>query len=77
MLIDYFLFSRYYAILYPMKAKYICTKDRTRRVIGLLWVMSFALATPIIYGQVRYKFIFIEHYSQKAKQILVWLVFFD
>ncbi len=46
------LCCRYYAILYPMKAKYICTKDRTRRVIAFLWAMSFALATPIIYGQV-------------------------
>ncbi len=47
-----FFNSRYYAILYPMKAKYICTKDRTRRVIVLLWALSFALAAPIIYGQV-------------------------
>lgn len=45
---------RYYAILHPMRAKYGCTLQRTRRVILWLWILAFTLATPIIFGRVSY-----------------------
>ncbi|GAB6033026.1 hypothetical protein CHUAL_012217 [Chamberlinius hualienensis] len=44
--------ERYYAILHPMKAKYICTISQARKVIAVIWAMSFLLATPIIFLQV-------------------------
>ena len=44
---------RYYAILHPMRAKYICTRSRAKRVILIIWMLSFILAIPIIFGQVR------------------------
>ena len=47
--------SRYYAILHPMRAKFICTVNRARRVILLVWLLSFILAIPIIFGQVGVK----------------------
>lgn len=43
---------RHYAILHPMRAKFSCTIDRTKKVILLIWSMSFVFALPIIFGQV-------------------------
>ncbi|KAL8598577.1 hypothetical protein ACOMHN_051365 [Nucella lapillus] len=41
--------ERYYAILHPMRAKYVCTVGRARRAILLLWFTSLVLALPIIF----------------------------
>ena len=51
--LDFIVISRYYAILYPMRAKYVCTVGRARRAILILWILSFILAIPILIGQVR------------------------
>ena len=48
------VFNRYFAILHPLRAKYLCTKTRARRVIYAIWLTSCALATPIIFGQVMF-----------------------
>ena len=48
----FIVISRYYAILYPMRAKYVCTVGRARRAILILWILSFILAIPILIGQV-------------------------
>ncbi|XP_076462096.1 gastrin/cholecystokinin type B receptor-like [Babylonia areolata] len=44
--------ERYYAILHPMRAKYVCTIGRARRAILLLWLTSLVLALPIIFQTV-------------------------
>lgn len=41
--------ERYYAILHPMKAKYICTISQARKVIAIIWAMSFLLAIPVLF----------------------------
>uniref|UniRef100_A0A1B6EG53 G-protein coupled receptors family 1 profile domain-containing protein n=1 Tax=Clastoptera arizonana TaxID=38151 RepID=A0A1B6EG53_9HEMI len=44
--------ERYYAIVHPMKAKYVCTISQARRVIFALWIAALLLATPILFVQV-------------------------
>ena len=35
-----------------MKARYICTLSHAKKLVILLWIVSFILALPIIKGQV-------------------------
>lgn len=44
--------ERFYAILYPMKAQYICTISQARKVIGALWALSLVMAVPVVFVQV-------------------------
>ncbi|KAF6202753.1 hypothetical protein GE061_003155 [Apolygus lucorum] len=44
--------ERYYAIVHPMKAKYVCTIRQARKIIISTWVSSFLLAIPILFLQV-------------------------
>ena len=44
--------SRYYAILHPMRARFVCTRARSRKAIIAIWFSSFFMATPILIGQV-------------------------
>ncbi|KAJ3622910.1 hypothetical protein MTP99_019181 [Tenebrio molitor] len=44
--------ERYYAIVHPMRAKYICTIHQAKRIIGVIWIMSFVLAVPTLIAQV-------------------------
>lgn len=43
--------ERFLAILFPLKARYICTMNHTRLVIIVIWVLSFVMAVPIIFGK--------------------------
>ncbi|XP_033736677.1 QRFP-like peptide receptor [Pecten maximus] len=43
--------ERYYAIIHPVRAKYVCTVGRAQRLICILWVAAFVLACPIIIGR--------------------------
>ncbi|XP_017781016.1 PREDICTED: pyroglutamylated RFamide peptide receptor-like [Nicrophorus vespilloides] len=45
--------ERYYAIVHPMRAKYICTISQARRVILLTWALSIILAIPILFVQIQ------------------------
>ncbi|XP_073997680.1 QRFP-like peptide receptor isoform X2 [Rhodnius prolixus] len=45
--------ERYYAIVHPMKAKYVCTISQARKIIFTTWVASFFLAVPILFVQVQ------------------------
>lgn len=45
--------ERYYAIVHPMKAKYICTISQTKRIIALVWILSFLLAIPTLIAQIQ------------------------
>ncbi|XP_063851983.1 QRFP-like peptide receptor isoform X2 [Scylla paramamosain] len=44
--------ERYYAILFPFRAKYILTVHQAQRCTGMVWVLSCLLATPILFVQV-------------------------
>ncbi|EEB11707.1 Orexin receptor type, putative [Pediculus humanus corporis] len=44
--------ERYYAIVHPMKAQYICTISQARRIITATWISAFLLAVPILFAQV-------------------------
>nr|CAH0108948.1 unnamed protein product [Daphnia galeata] len=44
--------ERYYAIVHPMRAQYLCTLSQARKVITATWITSFALATPTLWIQV-------------------------
>ena len=47
------LWCRYYAIVKPMKARYMCTLSHAKKLVVLLWLASFILALPILKGQVK------------------------
>ncbi|XP_024085853.1 trissin receptor-like [Cimex lectularius] len=47
--------ERYYAIVHPMKAKYVCTIRQARKIIVSTWLSSFLLAVPILFIQVEMK----------------------
>ncbi|KAJ3639680.1 hypothetical protein Zmor_003024 [Zophobas morio] len=38
--------ERYYAIVHPMKAKYICTINQAKKIIAVIWIKSLILAVP-------------------------------
>ncbi|XP_046673377.1 gastrin/cholecystokinin type B receptor-like isoform X2 [Homalodisca vitripennis] len=44
--------ERYYAIVHPMKAKYICTISQAKKIILSTWVASVLLAMPTLHIQV-------------------------
>ncbi|XP_018322690.1 QRFP-like peptide receptor [Agrilus planipennis] len=45
--------ERYYAIVHPMKAKYICTISQAKKIIILTWMVSFLLGLPILFVQIQ------------------------
>lgn len=45
-------FERYYAIMYPVECRYICTMSQTKRTIILTWLGSIILATPVLWIQI-------------------------
>ncbi|XP_054287538.1 QRFP-like peptide receptor [Macrosteles quadrilineatus] len=44
--------ERYYAIVHPMKAKYLCTISQAKKIILCIWLASFLLATPMLVVQI-------------------------
>lgn len=44
--------ERYYAIVHPMRAQYICTISQARRIVIIVWCGSFILAIPMIFVQI-------------------------
>ena len=44
--------DRYYAIVHPLKAQYLCTLSRAKKTVLAAWAMAFVLATPILFVQV-------------------------
>ncbi|PVD23760.1 hypothetical protein C0Q70_17033 [Pomacea canaliculata] len=43
--------ERNVAILFPLRAKYLCTRGHAQIVIAVIWVLSLAMATPVLVGQ--------------------------
>ena len=37
---------RYYAVVHPMRAQYMCTTSQAKKVSILVWIMSAMLAVP-------------------------------
>lgn len=44
--------ERYYAIMYPVECRYICTMSQTKRIIVLTWIGSIILAKPVLWMQI-------------------------
>ncbi|XP_053212856.1 type-1 angiotensin II receptor-like isoform X2 [Panonychus citri] len=44
--------ERYYAILHPVRSRYMCTMSHTRMIIILTWIFSLISASPILHLQV-------------------------
>ncbi|XP_042235522.1 gastrin/cholecystokinin type B receptor-like [Homarus americanus] len=44
--------ERYYAILFPFRAKYILTVHQAQKMTALVWVLSILLSTPILFIQI-------------------------
>ena len=42
-------FSRYLVIVHPMKAKYVSTPERARRIIAVIWLLAAGLASVPAY----------------------------
>ena len=47
--------ERYYAIMYPVECRYICTISQTKRIIFATWLGSIILALPALWIQILYK----------------------
>lgn len=45
-------FERYYAIMYPVECRYICTMSQTKRIIIFTWLSSIILAMPVLWIQI-------------------------
>ncbi|XP_052271529.1 cholecystokinin receptor type A-like [Dreissena polymorpha] len=45
--------ERYYAIIHPIRAKCVSTVTLAKKIIAVIWVLSFVLATPIFIGRVQ------------------------
>ncbi|XP_076462091.1 QRFP-like peptide receptor [Babylonia areolata] len=43
--------ERNIAILFPLRAKYLCTRGHAHIVIAVVWVLSFLMASPVLVGQ--------------------------
>ena len=45
---------RYYAVVHPMKAQYLCTTSQAKKVTILVWLMAVILSLPtaIVYVSV-------------------------
>ena len=37
---------RYYAVVHPMKAQYLCTTSQAKKVTILVWLLALVLAIP-------------------------------
>ncbi|XP_050023861.1 QRFP-like peptide receptor [Dermacentor andersoni] len=44
--------ERYYAVIHPVRSRYLCTFSQARRVIIFIWLAAFLTALPIIFVQV-------------------------
>ncbi|XP_053393811.1 allatostatin-A receptor-like [Mercenaria mercenaria] len=44
--------ERYYAIIHPIRAKCVSTVTLAKKTIGVIWLLSFIMATPIVIGRV-------------------------
>ncbi|KAH7971164.1 hypothetical protein HPB49_019708 [Dermacentor silvarum] len=42
----------YYAVIHPVRSRYLCTFSQARRVIIFIWIAAFLTALPIIFVQV-------------------------
>ncbi|XP_034251332.1 gastrin/cholecystokinin type B receptor-like [Thrips palmi] len=40
--------ERYYAIIHPMKVKYLCSLSQARKICAGIWLAAFVMATPIL-----------------------------
>jgi hypothetical protein len=49
----YLLIFRYYAIVHPLKAQYLCTISKAKKTVLVTWTSAFLLAIPILWVQVR------------------------
>ena len=46
---------RYYAIVHPLKAQYLCTISKAQKTVLVAWITAFILGIPIIFAQVKHK----------------------
>ena len=47
-------FYRYYVIVHPLKAQYLCTMSKAKKTVVITWILAFLLAIPIIVVQVSF-----------------------
>ena len=47
-----FFCFRYYAIVHPLKAQYLCTISKAKKTVLVTWTSAFILALPILWVQV-------------------------
>ncbi|XP_028134502.1 QRFP-like peptide receptor [Diabrotica virgifera virgifera] len=43
--------ERYYAIVHPMKAKYVCTISQAKKIILVIWILAIFLGAPTLKAQ--------------------------
>lgn len=48
---------RFVAIVYPLRARSVCTVRHARVVIGVIWTLSCVLSAPVLYIQASSLFI--------------------
>ena len=68
-----FLFFRYYVIVHPLKAQYLCTSSKAKKTVVVTWFLAFLLALPITLVQVSFKSTMLQKLSKcEVKAWLSW-----
>ena len=50
--VSQFSYSRYYVIVHPLKAQYLCTVKKAQKTVALTWMIAIILAYPVTMVQV-------------------------
>ncbi|KYQ58994.1 Pyroglutamylated RFamide peptide receptor [Trachymyrmex zeteki] len=58
--------ERYYAIVHPMRAQYICTISQARKIVIITWIAAFLLGIPMTFTQ--------THKEVGVRRIAYWCV---
>jgi len=43
---------RYYAVVHPLKAQYLCTTSKAKKTVAMAWISAFFLGVPMLVAQV-------------------------
>ena len=59
-------YFRYYVIVHPLKAQYLCTVKKAQKTVALTWMIAIILAYPVTMVQV-------GNLNKENKQIEIFL----
>ncbi|KYM82922.1 Pyroglutamylated RFamide peptide receptor [Atta colombica] len=66
--------ERYYAIVHPMRAQYICTISQARKIVIITWIAAFLLGVPMTFTQLNKRGGKTTHKEVGVRRIAYWCV---